>query len=91
MIHELKTHPEYFQAVYDGDKNFEVRPYDREFKVGDVLHLREWDPKSMTYSGRDIRVGVGYILHGYPGIDIGLCIMSTFDEFTEMNGREVFE
>lgn len=89
MIHELKTDAGYFQAVYDGDRNFEVRPDDRDFKVGDVLHLREFDPKEMTYTGRDTRVGVGYILRGYPGIHPGLCIMSTIDEFTEMDGKVV--
>ena len=41
MIHELKTLPEYFEAVRKGDKTFELREDDRNFKVGDYLALNE--------------------------------------------------
>ncbi len=49
--HELKCWPEYFTAIQNGDKTFEIRKNDRDFKVGDVLHLREWDPKLEEYTG----------------------------------------
>ena len=45
MRHQLKTWPEYFKAVAAGTKTFEVRENDRNFKVGDVLELREWIPE----------------------------------------------
>ena len=35
--HELKILPEYFVAVRDGIKKFEVRKDDRPFEVGDIL------------------------------------------------------
>lgn len=44
MKHDLKTWTEYFQAVKSGDKTFEIRENDRNFKVGDVLLLREFIP-----------------------------------------------
>jgi ASC-1-like (ASCH) protein len=45
--HTLKLWPQYFDAVADGRKRFEVRSTrDRTFAVGDVLVLREWDPKT---------------------------------------------
>lgn len=50
--HKLKSWPEYFEAVYTGMKTFEVRNNDRNFMVGDVVTLWEWNPKTETYSGR---------------------------------------
>ena len=35
MIHALKTLPEYFEAVLENKKTFELRKNDRDFKVGD--------------------------------------------------------
>jgi len=43
--HELKCWPEFFFAHITGHKNFEIRPTrDRDFKVGDILVLREFVP-----------------------------------------------
>lgn len=60
MIHELKTLPEYFEAVRKGDKTFELREDDRDFRVGDHLALNEWDGEK--YTGRSQLVKVRYIL-----------------------------
>lgn len=62
MIHELKCWPEYFEEVYELRKLFEIREKrDRDFKVDDVLHLREWDPTTEKYSGREVRASVTYM------------------------------
>jgi hypothetical protein len=37
MTHELKIHPEYFEAVRNGDKTFHLCRADREHQVGDTL------------------------------------------------------
>jgi hypothetical protein len=42
--HELKTWPKYFKAVQKGEKTFELRKNDRDFKKGDILILREFVP-----------------------------------------------
>lgn len=41
--HELKCALPYFHSVACGEKRFEIRLDDRNYKVGDVLYLREWD------------------------------------------------
>ena len=43
--HRLKTREPFFSDVADGRKTFEVRRYDRPFRVGDELELvNEADP-----------------------------------------------
>ncbi len=49
-IHELKILPEYFQAVFNGTKPFEIRKNDRDYKVGDILKLCLWWPDSQVFS-----------------------------------------
>ncbi|MGX5834748.1 ASCH/PUA domain-containing protein [Aeromonas piscicola] len=44
MKHELKIKPEYFAAIFFGEKTFEIRNNaDRNFQVGDTLLLKEWN------------------------------------------------
>jgi hypothetical protein len=55
MNHRLKTWPEYFRAIRNREKTFEVRLNDRDFKVDDVLVLQEFDPcKTCGAKGRVI-------------------------------------
>jgi hypothetical protein len=58
---EKKTWPEYFKKVLSGEKNFELRLADWECKPGDTLVLREWDPKTKEYTGRQIEKEVTYV------------------------------
>ncbi len=74
-VHELKTWPGPFGAVWDGRKTFEVRVNDRDFKRGDHLDLREWDPTTKEYSGRRIEAQITYIgAFVYPGNYVGMQI-----------------
>ena len=59
---EKKVWPEYFEKVISGEKNFELRLADWQCRVGDVLVLREWEPKIKEYTGRQIEKEVGYVL-----------------------------
>lgn len=60
MLHELKTYPKYFQETIEGNKLFEIRKNDRNFQVGDVLLLKEWD--NIKYTGREVGAMVRDIL-----------------------------
>lgn len=56
--HDLKIRPEYFGAVLDGSKRFEIRKNDRNFQVGDTIALREWDD---DYTGRGWSGRITYV------------------------------
>lgn len=38
--HNLKILPQYFEAVINGCKNFEIRKNDRFFKLNDILFFK---------------------------------------------------
>ncbi len=61
MDHQLKTWPEYFQAVWVGDKTFEICKNDRDFKERDEITLQEYDPKEDDYTGREIHGMIRYL------------------------------
>lgn len=74
--HDLKTWPEYYDAIVYGDKNFEVRKDDRNFQVGDILHLHEYDPDVNDYSDRVCHRKITYKLEGGNfGIEKGYCVL----------------
>jgi ASC-1-like (ASCH) protein len=60
-LHELKILPEYFHAVRDGIKTFEIRENDRKFQLGDDVLLHEYDPDNGGYTGYNIKVIITYI------------------------------
>ena len=59
---EKKIWPEYFEKVQSGEKKFELRLADWECNPGDVLVLREWDPATGEYTGREAEKEVTYVL-----------------------------
>jgi hypothetical protein len=66
--HNLKTVAPYFEEVWQVRKSFEVRENDRDFKVGDILCLKEWDYKNKVYTGREVDAEVTYILYDFRDI-----------------------
>lgn len=64
MTHDLKILPEYYRAVNEGRKTFEVRKSDRPFAVGDYVNLNEYDPDyAGGYTGRVWNGVITYILN----------------------------
>ena len=68
MTHELKLLPQYYEEVLNGNKTFELRKDDRDYKINDVLRLKEWN--ETYYTGRTFICAVKYILRDCP--DYGL-------------------
>ena len=76
MIHELKIWPEYFERIITGKKRFELRKDDRPFSVGDILHLREYNPILHEYTERVCDCEILYILHSTSIVENGYVILS---------------
>jgi len=59
---EKKVWPEYFQDLLEGEKTFELRLADFECQPGDILILKEWNPKTKQYTGRQLEKKVTYVI-----------------------------
>lgn len=61
ITHDLKIYPEFFSAVCTGVKRAELRKNDRDYRVGDTLHLRETPRGSCHQTGEFINVKITHI------------------------------
>lgn len=62
MTHEVKSWPHLFSAILSGSKSHELRRLtDRDYRVGDTLLLREYDPETSCYTGREHSVRITYV------------------------------
>jgi len=59
---EKKIWPKYFELVKSGKQRFELRLTDFKVKKGDILVLKEWDPKKKEYTGRKVKKMVNFVL-----------------------------
>lgn len=76
MIHELKIWPFFFERILSGEKTFEIRQNDRNFMIGDLLALNEYDPKNETYTGRSCLVYVDFAMTNPAYLQEGYVVMS---------------
>lgn len=53
-IHDMKIWPEYFRDVKAGRKKAEIRLDDRDYKIGDLLHLMEYLPRKKQFTGKSV-------------------------------------
>lgn len=91
-IHELKTDPDVFDAVFNRIKTYEIRMDDRGYQCGHYLRLRETRHtgvemaagKPLVYTGRVCVQKVNHILYGpIYGLEKGWVIMN-FDPNTSL-------
>ena len=61
MIIEKKSWPEGFKKILEGEKTFDIRLADFECKPGDVLVLKEWDPKTKQFTGRKLEKKITFV------------------------------
>lgn len=62
-VHELKVKQPFYDDLYFQKKSFEVRLNDRNYKKGDILHLKEF-PKENFEKQTGLFREVIYILEG---------------------------
>lgn len=74
QIHDLKILPEYYTAVDKGVKTYELRFDDRNYAVGDMLILREWE--NGKYTGRRLTATITHILKDFVGLADGWAVLS---------------
>ncbi len=81
---EMKCWPEFFNEIVAGKKTHDLRrSTDRDFKVGDTVTLKEFDPKKQAYTGRESKVQITYITsqmspcaYSEEALKPGFCILS---------------
>jgi hypothetical protein len=75
MTHALKTEEVFFKDIISGAKTFEVRKFDRPFKVGDTLLLQEYNAEKKTYTGEEWNGHIVYLLEDPAYVKKGFCIL----------------
>ena len=76
MVITKKIKPEYFKAVAEGKKKFELRKDEDNIQVGDIVTLCEWTEEG-GYTGKVTQRLVYYVLRDVPeyGLMDGYCII----------------
>lgn len=92
--HELKSWPRFFNPIVSGDRRHELRRNDRNYRVGDVVVLREFDESLGRYTGRKCTAVVTSITsHDEPcavsaeGLNPDFCIL-TIRVVTQPEGHQ---
>jgi hypothetical protein len=83
-IHKVKSWTHLYEAAVNGTKTHDVRYVnERDYKVGDLLLLQEFDHVTQKYTGRQCFVEITYITSDINpcalsrnALDRGYCILS---------------
>lgn len=68
MIHRIKLRDEFADAVYNGEKSFEVRNNDRGYQKGDTVIFRVIDNLGLTIDNHPlngVEYEITYVLSGW--------------------------
>jgi len=60
-VHEVKSWSHFFRAIKEGTKLHDLRKNDRDYNVGDILLLREYDFITGRYTGECLEAVITYI------------------------------
>ena len=68
MIHRIKLRDEFADAVYNGEKSFEIRNNDRGYQKGDTVIFRVIDNLGLTIDNHPlngVEYEITYVLSGW--------------------------
>lgn len=70
MRHEIKIQKEFAQAVFLGEKTFEVRNNDRGYQKGDLIEFKVMDGglSDPTHPLNDMTFEITYVLGSFAGL-----------------------
>ena len=71
-FYRLKCDSQWFDAVKNGSKTFEVRLNDRGYQAGDEIELFETEGHGSWHTGRKLRATISYVFSGI-GMDRSGC------------------
>jgi uncharacterized protein YqfB (UPF0267 family) len=82
--HKVKSWTYLFEAALSGQKTHDLRRIsDRDYKVGDIMILQEFDQTKGIYTGRELPVEITYITSNNTpcalssnGLDRDVCVLS---------------
>lgn len=60
-VHIVKSWPWFFQPIKSGLKLHDLRRNDRDYKVGDIIELHEFDPQKGEFTGDVVRREITFI------------------------------
>lgn len=72
-VHCVKILPDNFEDVLSKKMSFQIRKYDRDYKVNDFLYLKEFEE---SYTGRSLPVKINHILRESDGLKEGYVLLN---------------
>lgn len=85
MTHALKVLPEFYDAVLNGSKTFELRKFDRPFMPGETIILQEYIKPA--YTARELELKITHVLYAgkVAGLMKNFCIISFNPVFSNVD------
>jgi len=66
--HALKTWPQYFKPLTNGDIELSIRKNDRDYQINDIVQFFEWSADKGLTSCKSNFYRIQYILSKTPGL-----------------------
>ena len=83
-VHQLKTWSEFWDALITDDlskkKTFDVRKFDKDFKIGDYLLLQNYDQLNGVYLKDTVWKKITYILSDERFLPKDIVVLGIIDE-----------